>query len=262
MKLKHGFTLVELLVVIAVIALLMSIMLPVLQGARAQAYRAICSNSERNLLFGLTIYATYNNSNFPSHPENLPPALGYHFGPDTIGHYFACIILKNMGRDVSGYEDRILPAQVYRNFFCPANPIQRKYPEMFCSSFGKSDIRGWYYLPGYFFVVPDDEASTKTFPITGKDGLPDQTKSWIRRIDVPRPTEAELVIDFVVERPSKSGKYVNPQDDSSPYSTSHYTMKDKPAGGNIGFVDGHVEWRRFSEMYRRWNGNRSQSWWW
>lgn len=262
MKLIRGFTLVELLVVIAVIALLMSIMLPVLQGARAQAYRAICSNSERNLLLGLTIYATFNNSNFPSHPGNRPPALGYHFGPDTVGHYFALIILKNMGRDVTGYEDRVLPVQMYRNFFCPANPIQKKYPEMFCNTPAKPDIRNWYYHPGYFFVVPDDEPTSKTFPITGKDGSPDPAKSWVRRIDVSHSSEAELVIDFTVERPSKSGKFINPQDSSTAYTTSHYTTRDKPAGGNMGFVDGHVEWRRFAEMCRRWGGNRSQSWWW
>ena len=45
MKRKKGFTLVELLVVIAVIALLMAILLPALSKAREQARRAICGHN-------------------------------------------------------------------------------------------------------------------------------------------------------------------------------------------------------------------------
>jgi prepilin-type N-terminal cleavage/methylation domain-containing protein/prepilin-type processing-associated H-X9-DG protein len=55
-----GFTLVELMVVIAIIAILAGLLLPVLSKAKSKAQETYCGNNLRQLLLGWTLYADEN----------------------------------------------------------------------------------------------------------------------------------------------------------------------------------------------------------
>ncbi|MCI0498427.1 MAG: type II secretion system GspH family protein [Planctomycetales bacterium] len=59
-----AFTLIELLVVIGVIAVLLSLLIPALAGAKEQCRQIVCRNNLRQLVFANSGYAVENNSLF------------------------------------------------------------------------------------------------------------------------------------------------------------------------------------------------------
>jgi prepilin-type N-terminal cleavage/methylation domain-containing protein/prepilin-type processing-associated H-X9-DG protein len=63
---KRGFTLVELLVVIGIIAVLIALLMPALQRAREHARRTVCLSNLRQLAQAMIMYNNENKGKFPA----------------------------------------------------------------------------------------------------------------------------------------------------------------------------------------------------
>jgi prepilin-type N-terminal cleavage/methylation domain-containing protein len=114
---RRGFTLVELLVSIAIIGVLIALLLPAVQAAREAARRAKCANNVRQL--GL---AVHNHHDALGH---IPPGIGYFTPGETI-------------RVFGTYQFHLLPYYEQGNLFdrslgsapflAPVGPTTAHYP--------------------------------------------------------------------------------------------------------------------------------------
>ncbi|OHB53042.1 MAG: hypothetical protein A2Y07_06485 [Planctomycetes bacterium GWF2_50_10] len=93
---KRGFTLVELLVVISIIALLLAILVPSLTKARQSAQKVVCGNNLRQIGLGYAMYLNENrNKVFKTFYDCFKPAIywanngaAWHVKEMLIGHVY------------------------------------------------------------------------------------------------------------------------------------------------------------------------------
>ncbi len=112
----HGFTLVELLVVMTIIGMLMALLLPAVQNAREAGRRTACTNN----LFQLALAAIRSDDQAGFIPgwrnrgpgSNNPPAVSW-----------PVVLLPNMERNDIFQQNWASPTTPYVSFFvCPSSP--------------------------------------------------------------------------------------------------------------------------------------------
>jgi len=272
MKRKHGFTLVELLIVIAIIALLMSILVPALRMAKDQAMRITCGNKVKNLVFSLTMYADNNNYKIPHGSGNWPW---------DVSWYTTYEMVKYMGMDVSainpppGSPQYYLPLEYSAHFYCPANIQQKRWRDAFWGYTSSYRVTGYAFL---WKASWNNDGATSIIGL-GSNGLqPDSTKKWVDRTDKKHPSDVELITDAILSKQINDPRYPygnfgtirtasNPAGGLTADCSSHIVSDAKVAGGNSGFVDNHVDWKPFAEMKHRFTVTGSGDglpifWWW
>ena len=115
---RRGFTLVELLVVITIIAVLMGLLLPAIQGVREGARRTVCQNNQYQLAFAGIRHADQNGF-VPGWRNTVRLTIG-----GTASHSWPILLLPfiertDIWRQVSSGGS---PSAFVSLFVCPSSP--------------------------------------------------------------------------------------------------------------------------------------------
>ncbi len=225
---RRGFTLVELLVVIGIIALLVSILLPSLNRAREQAKRTVCLSNLRGAGQSITMYAGQNRGWVPVQPGT--------------SNWLWDLPVET--RDVM-----VQYGMARNTFYCASGDHQNED--------GLWDFSPTMSVSGYFWLMyrintatPPAATGPTLINYTTPPGA-HQVAYRKRSTDVKDASNAELAADATL---STNGNFSNVIGGWVGVHRSNHLMSRDPTkadGGNILFLDGHAEWRSLSEMVIR-----------
>jgi prepilin-type N-terminal cleavage/methylation domain-containing protein len=214
---KAGFTLVELLVVIGIIALLISILLPSLQKSREQATKVQCASNMRQWGAGLQMYVNANKGFYPYNGPAIPgvcpvPGRDISWNSTIMQEFFETYLIKNK---------TVGERQTDNVLYCPSQDWHRM---------SQNDPTGTGGLVGFFVMICRDRA-TGGFNYTPL-GFPDGYQWVTKKKPGGKYKHAPIVSDML-------------QYDFALKSWAGFTSHlkgNRPTGGNFLFEDGHVAW--------------------
>ena len=218
-KAGSGFTLVELLVVIASIAILSALLLPVVSAAKKRAQRTTCLNNLRQINLGTRMYA---DDSFDAPPSPGSAAAGAN--PMVLYSGYKQLMKNYVGlKGVSSPQDKL--------FACPADG---SFPSFFLTN----TTWPWRYVSMSFHDQPFSDFSSYVF--NGGNNLAHTNK--INNAVIPRPGLTGVKLS-AVKHPSRTALIV---EGSAPGPWSwHDPMPPvlfNDAKNMVSFVDGHVSY--------------------
>ena len=224
---RRGFTLVELLVVVAIIALLISILLPAMKQAREAAQLVVCRSNLRQIGVAMFVYAAENHNHIPA-----PLGTDYDSNqPRTTGTCWAEAIAPALGRPITWDTDAAPLDIKIPVLACPLDPLgetwnKRVQLRSYMLNIGNGKHNSGTYLP--------DTDMDEPIPLDRIEGMHSEMKGRAM-------TTAMMVGDMHAIADPAIGRYGENR------CVMHFTQTDKgwhrlksPNKSSL-FFDGHVE---------------------
>jgi prepilin-type N-terminal cleavage/methylation domain-containing protein/prepilin-type processing-associated H-X9-DG protein len=231
MRRNRAFTLVELLIVVAILGVLIGLLLPAVSGAREQSRKVSCAANLRNLGTALAAYAADNDRKLPVFT-------------DTCGAWLWDISFKT--------RDTIVKTGATRNsFYCPSGDLQNT-DELWNFTSG-------YCVSGYWWLMRRGSGPLSATGNVLNDPTPGATPAaladnWKLPLRTsfaqPRAAELELVTDATISQGAPPNRTFSGIAGGWPGHRSNHLRTNNgriAAGTNILFLDGRVEWREWKE---------------
>ena len=222
---KNGvaFTLIELLVVIAIIAILAAMLLPALSKAKERSKIAQCKSNEHQLSLATMMYANDNQDKLPD-----------------------CQNLGVWVWDMSAYVITNLQQSAVRQdiFYCPNEYYlyNSSTPNAWQAFTGSATPPYPYIVTGYIWMFPKSRADAVLTDFTN-----------VVKTVTPRPgfdvASTELIVDPTIFLNGLGGRrYTDISAAGGTQVKTAHLNSNIPSGGNITFLDGHIDWRKFNQM--------------